>query len=362
MEVAEIFGDRDDHEGAQVTFRLGSSGERIVVSLFKSSSTKMSDELPGSLPLIDQLIRLLGQSVMADDYDEQQDLEDKALDPIYQAAKTIILKAKDKYKTSNQSNHRSTLHTILYPKTSYYQLQSTSGATEPTLVSIRANEAYAMSFDDGQALLDHRSQVELDSSLPRYSTHQIHVVEEYVNGAGTVCLVTVDGQDQKFLCKARRDGLRNPSLEREIDCLQRILQAHEKLAAHTAAFMIPALQGYVKHPKTGVVLGLLREWIPSDHSLWDLEAADSQGLNAPQEFREKWACQIQETIKNLHSIDVIWGDVKPSNVIIDFNNDAWLIDFGGGWTDGWVDENLQETVEGDEQGVTRLLEVLHIGN
>lgn len=44
--------------------------------------------------------------------------------------------------------------------------------------------------------------------------------------------------------------------------------------------------------------------------------------------------------------------------MIDLNNDAWLIDFGGGWSEGWVDENLQNTVEGDQQGLKRILEFL----
>lgn len=49
-----------------------------------------------------------------------------------------------------------------------------------------------------------------------------------------------------------------------------------------------------------------------------------------------------------------WGlsgsDGKPRNVVIDSNDDAWLIGLGGGCTDGWVDKELVDTVEGDEQG------------
>lgn len=60
-------------------------------------------------------------------------------------------------------------------------------------------------------------------------------------------------------------------------------------------------------------------------------------------------------------MQVIWGDAKPSNVVIDLSNDAWLIDFGGGWSEGWVDEKLQNTVKGDQQGVTRTLKFLDAG-
>ncbi|KAG7129293.1 hypothetical protein HYQ46_006440 [Verticillium longisporum] len=66
----------------------------------------------------------------------------------------------------------------------------------------------------------------------------------------------------------------------------------------------------------------------------------------------------------LHKICVTWGNGKASNVLIyRDNNDAWVIDFGGGWTHGWVTRELSRTVEGDSSlykiylrvlGVTRL--------
>jgi len=45
---------------------------------------------------------------------------------------------------------------------------------------------------------------------------------------------------------------------------------------------------------------------------------------------------------------VIWGDGKTSNVIVAEADDAWLIDFAGGFAQGWVDKELADTVEGDE--------------
>jgi Ser/Thr protein kinase RdoA (MazF antagonist) len=56
----------------------------------------------------------------------------------------------------------------------------------------------------------------------------------------------------------------------------------------------------------------------------------------------------------LHTQHIIWGDGKAANVIIDEQDDAWLIDFGGGWTDGWVDEELADTVEGDQQAISKI--------
>lgn len=63
----------------------------------------------------------------------------------------------------------------------------------------------------------------------------------------------------------------------------------------------------------------------------------------------------------LYEIDIIWGDGKASNVLLHREtDDAWVIDFGGGWTEGWVDEELSETVMGDELAVKEILEYLQI--
>src|SRR5262249_17783499 len=58
------------------------------------------------------------------------------------------------------------------------------------------------------------------------------------------------------------------------------------------------------------------------------------------ERRQKWASQIREAVDQLHGVGVIWGDGKGSNVIVDEKDNAWLIDFGGGFTEGWVDKEL----------------------
>jgi hypothetical protein len=44
--------------------------------------------------------------------------------------------------------------------------------------------------------------------------------------------------------------------------------------------------------------------------------------------------------------------------LIDGKGDAWVIDFNGGCTQGFVDEELAETLEGDLQGMSRLLKLL----
>ncbi|KAK2924448.1 hypothetical protein FoTM2_014725 [Fusarium oxysporum f. sp. vasinfectum] len=57
-----------------------------------------------------------------------------------------------------------------------------------------------------------------------------------------------------------------------------------------------------------------------------------------------------EDIHWLHEEGIVWGDAKPDNVLIDKDENAWIIDFGGSYTPGWVDEDKAETFEGDYQG------------
>lgn len=117
---------------------------------------------------------------------------------------------------------------------------------------------------------------------------------------------------------------------------------------------VPDLFGYIKHPITNYIIGFLREWIPGD-SLRKAHTPDT-----PENRRQMWASQISTSVHQLHEIGVTWGDGKASNVVIDKEDIAWLIDFGGGYSRGWVDDDLAGTVEGDEQVLKNMASFLNV--
>lgn len=63
-------------------------------------------------------------------------------------------------------------------------------------------------------------------------------------------------------------------------------------------------------------------------------------------------------IDKLHSKGIVRGDVKPDNILVDYNDNLWFSDFGGSVTYGWVDEDKAETMESDCQGLERIVQFL----
>jgi hypothetical protein len=51
----------------------------------------------------------------------------------------------------------------------------------------------------------------------------------------------------------------------------------------------------------------------------------------------------------------VWGDAKVANILVDVNMDGSIIDFGGGFTQGSVQREDAGTVEGDSQGLAKIV-------
>jgi tRNA A-37 threonylcarbamoyl transferase component Bud32 len=89
-------------------------------------------------------------------------------------------------------------------------------------------------------------------------------------------------------------------------------------------------------------------------SLWD------RRNDAPVGLRKRWYDEVARMLRLLHAADIVWGDVKPENMLLDEQDDIWLIDFGGGFTHGWIDSGKVETKEGDLQALAKFKAFLNL--
>ncbi|KAK3896520.1 hypothetical protein C8A05DRAFT_39941 [Staphylotrichum tortipilum] len=142
------------------------------------------------------------------------------------------------------------------------------------------------------------------------------------------------------------------------------LGTYLKLRSAGIDLKVPELRGIVQSHEG--VIGILIGYIPhKHHNLRALLDGVEQGTIAPTEatasLRQKWATQIRRTLMGLHGLGILWLDIKTDNVLIDEDGDAVLIDFGGGNTMGWVDHDKYGSMEGELQGLDRIMTALGVG-
>jgi serine/threonine protein kinase len=110
-------------------------------------------------------------------------------------------------------------------------------------------------------------------------------------------------------------------------------------------------------------VGILLGFIPHKyHSLRQILCGVEEGTiphsEATADMKMKWAAQIRQSVAQLHSMGILWCDIKTDNVLINDDSDAVVLDFGGGNTIGWVDRDKFGTLEGDLQGLDKILKAL----
>lgn len=117
------------------------------------------------------------------------------------------------------------------------------------------------------------------------------------------------------------------------------------------------LYGIVEDDKSQVI-GLLLHYIQVADTLHD-KVVDLGSTGS--DLKDKWKRQVRGTVEALHKAGIVWGDVKASNVLVDTAGDAWVTDFGGRHTRGWVDRDKAGTIEGDLQGLRAIIEFVDTG-
>ncbi|KAJ6784636.1 hypothetical protein PWT90_04492 [Aphanocladium album] len=141
---------------------------------------------------------------------------------------------------------------------------------------------------------------------------------------------------------------------REVALLGRIAASHGQFRE---PFRTSRLAGLVVwDDDEGSLMGLLMDFIPGRTLTAELSAGD-----ASLDSRRKWFAQMESTMMQLHAADIIWGDVKPDNVMINDEGDAVLVDFGGGYTPRYIPRSMHETIEGDLMGMRKIRAEMNLG-
>lgn len=255
-----------------------------------------------------------------------------------------------------------TLEEQLYPPT--YTLQV---YTEDKKLTSKKLDGYNVPFRHPPIPVAQLQECQLGDDVPVIDVSRI------VLGPRLQSLVwKVEVDEEMMICKASMDVFGN-SLGDELATYQKIRTTENDLR-------VPQLKGNPKsteilirqiraNPYQGIVkshvgiIAILLGYIPhKHHSLRALLQTVNDGtvpeVEASVSLKKKWAGQIKLNLAELHRIGILWFDIKTDNVLIDDNGDAVLLDFGRGNTMGWVDQDKYGTMEGEMQGLEKILKAL----
>jgi len=155
------------------------------------------------------------------------------------------------------------------------------------------------------------------------------------------CAIVCVDQDRRFLKPVHSA----PSEQAFIN--EAVILSH--LPRHSS--LVPLL-GVVVLPD-GTVDGLLLELVDGvPLSEWRPPA----GGHTAGHLKRQWLDQIRAGVSAVHGAGCVWGDAKPSNIMIDGQCNARLVDFGGGYTPAFVPQSVAGTRFGDAVGVQSIAE------
>lgn len=385
----------DDYDGDVVAIIQLNGGDKLEASLtmlFNDAHISVTVIAPpnsAQQSIEKHLVDLINQLFVDEDADFNN-FSDQILDVMQPAGEAEFQRVAPKAAPGSPTN--TTLHTLLYPMTHYFAFRRDAPGGQPVITPMSPEEIEERygplpPIDDPGSNSKSMLQFLLyeHEHLPRFTTKEIDVVQD-ISFGGSVTRVRINSLDsdsdsdsdsnhaaEDLFCKATNasGGINaSPRLRRELECL---LTLHERNYQTSSSSPIsyrvrtPHLVGLVTHPENGDIVGFVRQWIQGELLSDVLRVGTSPRLN-----RYLWADQLRHSIQALHAVGLVWGDAKPSNVIVEGadleafeqdsgpNGDLWLIDFGGGWTDGWVDRENEGTREGDKQAVRRIEDALRL--
>ncbi|KND87884.1 hypothetical protein TOPH_07449 [Tolypocladium ophioglossoides CBS 100239] len=187
------------------------------------------------------------------------------------------------------------------------------------------------------------------SEIEVYFTKPEHALDRMP----TKVRVDLDGYGQQTTCffKAFGSGISGGPHNRELDVYKNI-----HISDLGKDVLVGHLVGIAHDHKHDSTVGLLLWYIDHHGTLYDA-VEDNPG----PELKKKWAGQIDKAVHELHRIGSVWEDAKPENILVDKEDNAWITNFEGGYTHGWVDSDKAGTVEGDLQGLQRIIRFIFEG-
>ncbi|KAI0452436.1 hypothetical protein F5B21DRAFT_526861 [Xylaria acuta] len=257
------------------------------------------------------------------------------------------------------------LHSYLYPPSFILEAEVAESHVQPHFKTALSRQEFVRpgEYLSNEFIQSHLSS--LASKVNEYSSRQVQVSAHTPRMVPSIA--RVDGVTYFFKpwISGRVHGYH------ELRSHDKILGASEASSSFLLSARICRLQGLIidhdddvlQHYHLGSneedshgtrLVGLLLTYIENKGTMEDL----APWSDCTNEERARWLRQISDSVQSLHAAGVVWGDVKPGNVLIGKDGNAYLIDFGGSYTRDWVDEDKMETVEGDLQGVKRIEEWL----
>ncbi|CAD0094334.1 unnamed protein product [Aureobasidium mustum] len=247
----------------------------------------------------------------------------------------------DKHAPSRNEMQTINVHDWYHPTTHFYAIQYKDGKVTPKQVG--STPALRFKMDNFLPNVTLPKYV-LKLDIPWFQASDLEIVEN----AGALPAIVRHNGSLYFLKVV--DPAQPAPTKRELKMMKDI----EKLNLHQE-MRVPQVQGLVSFTDSKTdIMGFLQTHIAGAEPLTHLLDSD-----VPQAKRDRWASESEKMIELLHQHDFIWGDAKADNFMVDKDDKLWIIDFGGSYTEGWVDPELNETVEGDEMGMRKIVNALH---
>ena len=244
------------------------------------------------------------------------------------------------YAPPNREPEESTLYEWYHGPTYFYTLQIANGELSPELLETTSDleakiEALVPRMKVPKYMQDYK--------LPWLNANDL-IVESEVSmppPAHPGQVLHKETKDTYFFKPVVAD--QPDSVKREIQILRKI----EKLGLD---IKFPHLRGFIAQGNSKTeVMGLLLENIDAPTPLTKLLRS-----SVDEEKRRVWSEKSAAYVSLLHDNGIIWGDAKADNFMVDANDELWIIDFGGSYTEGWVDPDISETLEGDDMGLEKI--------